>query len=202
MTRKPSTKELLAESLMELSRKMPVDKITVSDITQNCGVSRKTFYNAFVDKYDLIEWIHASNCQKIADTYVRSSPVISCTKMFAYICENVEFYKSLAKKRSEDIHQVLYRVSYQIMSGYVAREAGEEYLSEEEAFQLSCYTHGSVTKILEWLNSPHRMPEETIGRYITLAWPVGLAKYLHIRDNDITGEIAFQIRSPAEDAGE
>ncbi len=196
MTKRLSTKELLAESLLELSKAKPVDKITVSDIAKNCGVSRKTFYNAFLDKYDLIEWMHFSNCKKIADTYIGSNPVVSCTKMFAYICENIAFYKNLARKRSEDIHQILYRVSYNVMLEYFLKESNREQLSEEDAFQLSCYTHGSVTKIIEWLNCPNRMTVETIGRYITLAWPVGLAKYLHIQNNDITGDIIFHIREP------
>ena len=37
--------------------KMPMEKITIKDITDGAGVIRPTFYNHFQDKYDLLEWI-------------------------------------------------------------------------------------------------------------------------------------------------
>ena len=37
-------------------KKAPVEKITVKEITEECGVTRQTFYRNFKDKYDLINW--------------------------------------------------------------------------------------------------------------------------------------------------
>ena len=34
----------------------PVEKITVKEICDTCGVTRQTFYRNFQDKYDLINW--------------------------------------------------------------------------------------------------------------------------------------------------
>ena len=48
---------VLAESLIELSAKKPIDKFTIKEITDQAGVIRPTFYNHFQDKYELIEWI-------------------------------------------------------------------------------------------------------------------------------------------------
>ncbi len=48
---------VLAESLKELSKKKPIDKITIKEITDKAGVIRPTFYNHFQDKYELLEWI-------------------------------------------------------------------------------------------------------------------------------------------------
>ena len=36
---------VLAESLIELSAKKPIDKITIKEITDKAGVIRPTFYN-------------------------------------------------------------------------------------------------------------------------------------------------------------
>lgn len=47
----------LAESLKELSRVRPIEKITIKEITDKAGVIRPTFYNHFQDKYELLEWI-------------------------------------------------------------------------------------------------------------------------------------------------
>ena len=40
----------------DFMREAPLEKITVRQITDRCGVSRQTFYRNFTDKYDLINW--------------------------------------------------------------------------------------------------------------------------------------------------
>ena len=50
-----TTKAALEESLKRLLLKKPLDKITITDITTDCGISRMAFYYHFKDIYDLIE---------------------------------------------------------------------------------------------------------------------------------------------------
>jgi len=52
------TKKAIATSLKELMRKKDLQKISVADIVENCGVNRQTFYYHFKDKYDLVDWIY------------------------------------------------------------------------------------------------------------------------------------------------
>lgn len=52
------TKRALAQSLKELGSTKILDKITVADITDHCGVNRQTFYYHFNDKYELLNWIY------------------------------------------------------------------------------------------------------------------------------------------------
>lgn len=52
---------LLADSLKELAERRPVEKITIKEITDKAGVIRPTFYNHFQDKFELIEWIIATD---------------------------------------------------------------------------------------------------------------------------------------------
>ena len=49
-----TTKRALAQSLKRLMARKPLSKITISDITEDCGISRMTFYYHFQDIYDLI----------------------------------------------------------------------------------------------------------------------------------------------------
>lgn len=51
-----TTKRALEESLKHMLLKKPLDKISISDITNDCGISRMTFYYHFRDIYDLVEW--------------------------------------------------------------------------------------------------------------------------------------------------
>ena len=48
-----TTKLALEASLKELLRTKPIDKITINDLTEHCGISRMAFYYHFKDIYDL-----------------------------------------------------------------------------------------------------------------------------------------------------
>ena len=52
LTRGEKTKYRLAESMKECMCHTPVDAITVRQITENCGLTRQTFYRNFMDKFD------------------------------------------------------------------------------------------------------------------------------------------------------
>lgn len=52
-----ATKNALAASMKKLMRQRPFEKISVSDICNDCGINRKSFYYHFRDKYDLVNWI-------------------------------------------------------------------------------------------------------------------------------------------------
>ena len=54
------TKKALAQSLKNLLLKKPLNKITINDITDDCGINRMTFYYHFKDIYDLLEWIYTN----------------------------------------------------------------------------------------------------------------------------------------------
>ena len=56
------TKRALEASLKNLLLQKPLSKITISDITEDCGINRMTFYYHFKDIYDLVEW----SCQEDA----------------------------------------------------------------------------------------------------------------------------------------
>lgn len=52
-----TTKQALADSLKELLTKKSFSKITVTELVENCGVNRKTFYYHFEDIYALLRWM-------------------------------------------------------------------------------------------------------------------------------------------------
>lgn len=52
------TKKALADSLKSLCVQKAFDKISISDITNNCGLNRQSFYYHFQDKYELLSWVY------------------------------------------------------------------------------------------------------------------------------------------------
>ena len=72
-------KEILANGLLDLCHKKDLSQITVKDLLETTGVSRQTFYNHFLDKNDLIQYIYN---HKIIDHFNGQNP-------------NLNFYESL-----------------------------------------------------------------------------------------------------------
>ena len=58
------TKRALEASLKNLLLKKPLNKITINDIAEDCGINRMTFYYHFQDIYDLIEWACLEDAKK------------------------------------------------------------------------------------------------------------------------------------------
>ncbi|MBP3322349.1 MAG: TetR family transcriptional regulator [Clostridia bacterium] len=51
------TKKAIVESFLHLLGKKPIDKITVRDVVDHCGINRNTFYYYFQDIYAVLEEI-------------------------------------------------------------------------------------------------------------------------------------------------
>ncbi|MDO5459131.1 MAG: TetR family transcriptional regulator, partial [Eubacteriales bacterium] len=59
------TKEALADALRQMMKVKPIDKITVKDIVEVCGVNRQTFYYHFDDVDDLLEWVFEDDAERV-----------------------------------------------------------------------------------------------------------------------------------------
>lgn len=66
---KATTKFAIAFAFKELLLEKSIDKITINDITEKCGINRQTFYYHFHDIYELIEWI----CETDADHVLKQN---------------------------------------------------------------------------------------------------------------------------------
>ena len=75
-----NTKKLLSESLKKAMRNKAFSKITVSEIINDCGVNRKTFYYHFEDIYALLKW---RNIDRV---------IFLCSPL--YCCQNLKWRKS------------------------------------------------------------------------------------------------------------
>lgn len=48
--------------------KKPLNKITINDIAEDCGINRMTFYYHFQDIYDLVEWACLEDAKRLSKT--------------------------------------------------------------------------------------------------------------------------------------
>ena len=52
-----ATKQVICASLKKLMAQKPLEKITISEIMDDCGMVRQHFYYHFEDIYDLVRWM-------------------------------------------------------------------------------------------------------------------------------------------------
>ena len=89
------TKRALAESLKKLMRAKPFSKITVTEIVNDCGVNRKTFYYHFEDIYALLRWIFEEEAVNIIKKfYLLNDHDEAIEFIYEYISENKDLLRN------------------------------------------------------------------------------------------------------------
>ena len=119
-----TTKIALEDSLKRLLLRKPLDKITITDITTDCGISRMAFYYHFKDIYDLVEWCCVEDGTKaLQDKKTYDSWTEGLTQVFEAVLENKPFimnvYRCVSREKMENY---LYKLTYHLIAGVV--EAG------------------------------------------------------------------------------
>ena len=163
-----TTKYALETSLKKLLLQKPVDKITISDITNDCGISRMAFYYHFKDIYDLIEWVcledarRALQGKKTYDTWQEG-----LQQIFEAVIENKPFIMNVYRTLSrEQIENYLFKLTHSLLIGVVEeKSAGLDITEEEMAFIADFYKYGFVGLVLEWIDKGMKEdPKQIIER--------------------------------------
>ena len=150
------TKRALEASLKELLHHKPLDKITVSDLTDHCGVNRMTFYYHFKDIYDLVEWCCEEDAaralagQKTYDTWQQGF-----LQILEALRKDKAFFTSVYRSISrEQLENYLYRLTYDLMMGVVEeRAAGMTVRPEDKEFIANFYKFAFVGLTLDWIKN-------------------------------------------------
>lgn len=116
---------VLAESLIELSAKKPIDKITIKEITDKAGVIRPTFYNHFQDKYELIEWIIKSELLEPIKPLLNAGMIFEAiVLMLNNISANSVFYKKALKlEGAVTFNQIAMKCVYEMFMNIISEKS-------------------------------------------------------------------------------
>lgn len=162
------TKRALEESLKHVMLKKPINKITINDIVEDCGVNRATFYYHFQDIFDLIKW----SCEEDSRKALQSNTTYATWQqgflnIFHAAEENKPFILNVYRHVSqEQIIQYLYRVVYQLLIS-VVEECSEHMMvkDEDKRFIADFYKYSFVGLMLDWIRQDmSENPEKIIAR--------------------------------------
>ncbi len=166
------TKHALEASLKKLIVQKPVDKITIADITEDCGISRMAFYYHFKDIYDLIEWSFVEDAERIVggkktyDTWQQGF-----VNIFIAVLENKPFiygvYHSVSR---EQVETYLYKLTFDLLMGVIDEQAkGMSVKESDKIFIADFYKYAFVGIVLEWIKSGMKQePEQIVDHISTL----------------------------------
>lgn len=162
------TKRALEASLKNLLLKKPLDKITISDIAEDCGINRMTFYYHFRDIYDLVEWSCMEDARKALegkktyDTWQQGF-----VQIFEAVRENRPFIMNVYRSVSrEHIETYLYKLTYDLLIGVVEEQAqGLNVPDGDKQYIAHFYKYGFVGIMLDWIKGDMKAdPQEIVDR--------------------------------------
>ena len=183
MLKHKSTKNLLAESMKTLAKHKSVEKITIQDIVQNCGLTKTTFYNHFHDKYDLAAWIYSTSAEKIMNQIDSNGYEWkdSLSDGINYFIDNKEFLKNLILHTSGQNSFINYVAQFniKILSDYIKRSNNITDLSDDIKILLKMYCYGTVCFLCEILTKPTSTPIDELVKLFERALPEPLKKFLY-----------------------
>ena len=150
------TKRALEQSLKNLLLQKPLHKITISDIADDCGINRMTFYYHFKDIYDLVEW----SCQEDAAKALAGKKTYETwqqgfEQIFEAVLANKPFIMNVYHSVSrEQVETYLYKLTYDLLEGVVEEQAqGMSVRQEDKAFIATLYKYMFVGLMLDWIKS-------------------------------------------------
>ena len=88
------TKRALAAALKSLLAERPFAKVSVREICEACGMSRKSFYYHFKDKYELLNWIFETEfVARVQQTQGERNAWELLNDLCCYFYDNRDFYR-------------------------------------------------------------------------------------------------------------
>ena len=149
-----TTKQALEAALKHMMLKKPLDKITIQDLTSQCGISRMAFYYHFRDIYDLVEWVcledaaQALQDKKTCDTWHEG-----LLQVFEAVLENKPFVLNASRCISrERMERVLFQLTYGLILDVVnERSQGLLIAEEDKVFIANFYKYSFVGLMLDWM---------------------------------------------------
>lgn len=149
------TKLALANSLKELMEKAAFNKISVSDIVDNCGLTRQAFYYHFKDKYDLMNWIYYTETACFMNSYSKVEHWMDgLIDLCNYMQQNKTFYiNALNTTGQNSFQEYLHDYIRDISISVIENIKNKEFEEEKWGFVAEFISTAWVGLIVRWANN-------------------------------------------------
>lgn len=181
------TKLLLAKTIKNMCRTMPLKNITVQKLVSECSLNRGTFYYHFKDIQDLINWIYHNEVTVPTHEYIRNhldaEPQIS-KLVLRKLYEDKPFYtQALALEGQNNLYDfMLEETKTNWMCLYeeilrqppFARAEPSEQIHSALENAMSYYCYGHFFAALQWIKNDMKIEPDVLAHMLDTAATKGL----------------------------
>ncbi|MCI9243619.1 MAG: TetR family transcriptional regulator [Lawsonibacter sp.] len=149
------TKRAIKEAFVALLDERPLNKITVKDVVEACGINRNSFYYHFQDLPALLEEIIAQQVQELIQAHPTIDSVEDCfDAALEFVLENRRAVLHIYNSLSRDVFErYLMDVCQYVVETYVESDFAGRPVDEKDKKMLiryhKCECFGNI---IDWLN--------------------------------------------------
>ena len=154
------TKRAIVDALKELTQTKTFDKISVKDISLQCGINRQTFYYHFEDKFILLKWIYEHD---LFENYMKDVSfdnwTIRLEELLTAMTKEKAFYVNTINHTENYIQEYLLVQTQDIFKQAInvideSANAGESKTvsAEQRDFIARFFAYGSCGIFIEWVS--------------------------------------------------
>ena len=148
-----NVKPLIADAFLKLSKEKNIDKITVKDIVDECGISRQSFYYHFQDILEVIEWSAEQAFQKLLERSMETDDAEAVFRDFIAASDEASalLRKLFNSQKREQVERLMARAVRAYLQELIRRKGPIADIPYEDAdAALSFCTYGIVGLLLEY----------------------------------------------------
>ena len=153
-----------------------VESITVKQITDNCGLTRQTFYRNFLDKYDLINWYFDKLLMKSFEHMGQGKTIYDAlVKKFTYIKEEQNFFAAAFRYDSQNsLREHDFELILDFYEKLLREKTGKE-PEERVHYLLEMYCRSSIYMTVQWVLGEIKCTPEGLAHILVEGMPGKLA---------------------------
>jgi len=171
------TKKAIAKGFKNILKNKSFEKITIAEITAQCGLNRQTFYYHFQDKYDLINWIvYQEAILVITKDLTIDNWDLKVLELLTIMKNDAHFYQTTLKDiDGTEFQNYLFSVTKEIFTEMIEHLTGNlranqdaihEMNPEKQTVTAEFLSYGVVGMIIGWAQNGMKMSPDEITKNI------------------------------------
>ncbi|MEG0295915.1 MAG: TetR/AcrR family transcriptional regulator C-terminal domain-containing protein [Clostridium sp.] len=171
-------KQIIADGLLKLCEEISLESITIKHLLEVTGVSRQTFYNHFLDKNDLIQYIYLKKIiSKFDDTTIEINFHNELLVAFQNMKKYHVFMKQACMMNGQNcLKDFIFEHCRDFDLEWHQKRYGKVKMPETLRFATEYHATASSSMTLSWILSDMPASCEEMAKLITELRSIGMEK--------------------------
>lgn len=173
-----NVKEILADGLLDLCQEHQLVSITIKQLLEKTHVSKQSFYNHFLDKNDLIQYIYLT---RIIPDFDNPEKEISFYDSMVDVFKRMKKYHQFMKQallleEQNNLKDYIFQHCKEFDLQFHQKRYGSQPMSEALRFATEYHATASSSMTISWVLSDMPASCEEMARLITELRGIGMEK--------------------------